>query len=415
MTQQATGRNRELEDAFNVFNRMSLQLESSYRDLEQQVAGLTAELAAARSERLRQLAEKERLANRLTRLLETLPGGVIVLDAQGVVQECNPVALTLLGEPLLGQLWRDVMQRACSAEYSVDDSDIKLVNGRQITLSARPLGTEPGQILLLTDVTEHRALQNLVNRQQRLSAMGEMAASLAHQIRTPLATALLYLSHLNRPQQAEVERLRVTEKIRTRLRHLEGMVNDMLVFARGGGSGAIEKVGIDSVLDELRQTLEPQLQALNGELDIDNAAPGAVVNGSRAALAGALLNLASNALQSCGRGVRLCIAVRTPLPGRLTLCISDNGPGIPAACIDRIFEPFFTTRPDGTGLGLAVVRAVAEAHHGSVWVDSPPGQGACFGLRLPCQPAAARVSRHTRATRRAGSQPAYSQTYEVQP
>ena len=413
MTQQTTGRNRELEDAFNVFNRMSLQLESSYRDLEQQVAGLTAELAAARSERLRQLAEKERLANRLSRLLETLPGGVIVLDAQGIVQECNPAALTLLGEPLLGQLWRDVMQRACSAEYGVDDNEIKLANGRQITLSARPLGTEPGQILLLTDVTEHRALQNLVNRQQRLSAMGEMAASLAHQIRTPLATALLYLSHLNHPQQAE--RLRVTEKIRARLCHLEGMVNDMLVFARGGGSGAIEKVSIDSVLDELRQTLEPQLQMLRGELVIDNAAPGAVVNGSHAALAGALLNLASNAVQSCGNDVRLRITVRTPQPGRLTLCISDNGPGIPATCIARIFEPFFTTRPDGTGLGLAVVRAVAEAHHGAVWVDSPPGQGACFGLRLPCQPAAARVARHPRATRRAVSQSAHSLPYEVNP
>jgi len=413
MTQQTTGRNRELEDAFNVFNRMSLQLESSYRDLEQQVAGLTAELAAARSERLRQLAEKERLANRLSRLLETLPGGVIVLDAQGIVQECNPAALTLLGEPLLGQLWRDVMQRACSAEYGVDDNEIKLANGRQITLSARPLGTEPGQILLLTDVTEHRALQNLVNRQQRLSAMGEMAASLAHQIRTPLATALLYLSHLNHPQQAE--RLRVTEKIRARLCHLEGMVNDMLVFARGGGGGAIEKVSIDSVLDELRQTLEPQLQMLRGELVIDNAAPGAVVNGSHAALAGALLNLASNAVQSCGNDVRLRITVRTPQPGRLTLCISDNGPGIPANCIERIFEPFFTTRPDGTGLGLAVVRAVAEAHHGAVWVDSPPGQGACFGLRLPCQPAAARVARHPRATRRAVSQSAHSLPYEVNP
>ncbi len=409
MTQQTTGRNRELEDAFNVFNRMSLQLESSYRDLEQQVAGLAAELAAARSERLRQLAEKERLANRLSRLLETLPGGVIVLDAQGIVQECNPVALTLLGEPLLGQLWRAVMQRACSAEYGVDDSEIKLRNGRQVTLSARALGTEPGHILLLTDVTEHRALQNLVNRQQRLSAMGEMAASLAHQIRTPLATALLYLSHLNRPQQTDAARLRVTEKIRARLRHLEGMVNDMLVFARGGGSGAVEKVGIDGVLADVRQTLEPQLQILQGELRIDNAVSGAVVNGSRAALAGALLNLASNALQACGNAARLCITVRTPRPGQLTLSVSDNGPGIPAAVIDRIFEPFFTTRPDGTGLGLAVVRAVAEAHHGSVWVESPPGQGACFGLRLPCQSTAPRIARYSRVNRRTASQSVHSQ------
>lgn len=409
MTQQTTGRNRELEDAFNVFNRMSLQLESSYRDLEQQVAGLTAELAAARSERLRQLAEKERLANRLSRLLETLPGGVIVLDAQGIVQECNPAALTLLGEPLLGQLWRDVMQRACAAEYGADDNELKLANGRQITLSARALGTEPGQILLLTDVTEHRALQNLVNRQQRLSAMGEMAASLAHQIRTPLATALLYVSHLNRPQQTEADRVRVTDKIRTRLRHLEGMVNDMLVFARGGGSGAVEKVGIDSVLEELRQTLEPQLQALQAELHIDNTVPGAVVNGSRAALVGALLNLANNALQACGNAARLTINVRSPQPGRLSVSVSDNGPGIDAAGIERIFEPFYTTRPDGTGLGLAVVRAVAEAHHGSVWVESPPGQGASFGLRLPCQASVARADRRTRTDRRAKPQPIHSQ------
>jgi len=192
------------------------------------------------------------------------------------------------------------------------------------------------------------------------------------------------------------------------------MVNDMLVFARGG-TGAIEKFSIDSVLDELRQTLEPQLQMLQGDLHIDNAAPGTIVNGSRAALAGALLNLANNAMQSCGAGARLRITVRTPQPDRLTLSVGDNGPGIPADCIGRIFEPFFTTRPDGTGLGLAVVRAVVEAHHGSVWVDSPPGQGACFGLRLPCQQAAARIARHTRATRRAVSQSAHSQTYEVIP
>lgn len=384
MTQQTTGRNRELEDAFNVFNRMSLQLESSYRDLEHQVAGLTAELAAARSERLRQLAEKERLANRLALLLETLPGGVVVLDAQGRVQECNPAALALLGEPLLGQFWRAVMQRACVPQTGAEDTDIKLVNGRQITLSARALGTEPGQILLLTDVTETRALQHLVDRQQRLSAMGEMAASLAHQIRTPLATALLYLSHLNHPQQSEADRQRVIDKIRARLRHLEGMVNDMLLFARGGASN-VEAVAIDAVLVELRQTLEPQLQAAQGELLIDCVTPGAIVQGSHAALTGALLNLATNAIQSSGQGVRLKIKVATRLPDQLELSVTDNGPGIPAESIERIFEPFFTTRPDGTGLGLAVVRAVAEAHHGTVWVDSKPGQGACFGLRMPCQ------------------------------
>jgi len=392
MSQQTTGRNRELEDAFNVFNRMSLQLESSYRDLEHQVAGLTEELAA-RGERLLQLAEKkERLANRLALLLETLPGGVVVLNTLGMVEECNPAALALLGKPLLGEFWRAVMQRACVPQTDADATDIKLNNGRQITLSARALSSEPGQILLLTDVTETRALQQLAHRQQRLAAMGEMAASLAHQIRTPLATALLYLSHLTRPQQTDTERVRVTDKIRARLRHLESLVNEMLVFARGGAHG-VELVAIDAVLSELRQTLAPQLQAAQATLQIDCALADAVVQGSHAALVGALLNLATNALQSCGRGARLSLKLVQRSVGQLELTLQDNGPGIPADRIEHIFEPFFTTRADGTGLGLAVVRAVAEAHHGSVWARSTPGQGACFGLRLPCQRIASSMCR----------------------
>ena len=395
MTHQATGRSRELQDAFHVFNRMSLQLESSYRDLEQQVARLTGELAAARSERLRQLAEQERLAHRLTRLLETLPGGVVVLDGRGIVQECNPAALALLGEPLLGQAWHDIMQRACTPQTHPDRADITLVNGRRITLSARALDAEPGQILLLTDVTETRALQQLVERQQRLSAMGEMAASLAHQIRTPLAAALLYLAHLNRPQLPDAERGRVADKIFARLHHLEHMVNDMLMFARGGAS-QVEAVDLDALLTELQQTLEPQLLVLQGRLVIDNAAPGKILHGSRAALTGALLNLATNALQACGAGVRLHIEVRSVGSDGVQVCVRDNGPGISAAGIERIFEPFFTTRPDGTGLGLAVVRAVVEAHHGSVSVQSQAGQGACFTLRLPCQAAAPQPTRTRR-------------------
>lgn len=388
MNQHPTGRNRALEDAFNVFSRMSLQLEASYRDLEHQVAGLTAELAAARNERLLQLAEKERLANRLALLLETLPGGVVVLTPQGMVEECNPAALALLGEPLLGECWCAVVQRACVPQTAADATDIKLNNGREITLSARALSSEPGQILLLTDVTETRALQQLAHRQQRLASMGEMAASLAHQIRTPLATALLYVSHLAHPQQTDAERVRVSEKIRGRLRHLESLVNEILVFARGGAHG-VERVSIDAVLSELRQTIEPQLQAAHATLEIDGALTDAVVVGSHAALVGALLNLATNALQSCGAGAHLVLNVIQRSAGQLELTLQDNGPGIPADRIDHVFDPFFTTRADGTGLGLAVVRAVVEAHHGSVWARSAPGQGACFGLRLPYQTAVA--------------------------
>jgi two-component system sensor histidine kinase FlrB len=379
MTQPATGRSRQLEDAFNAFSRMSTQLEGSYRELERQVVRLTEELAAARSERLVQLAEKERLANRLERLLETLPGGVVVLDGAGDVVECNPAAIELLGEPLLGMAWRAVSRRAFST-HSSEGSEVTLDNGRRVSLSVRALGVEPGQIILLSDVTETRTLQNLVQHQQRLSAMGEMAAGLAHQIRTPLAAALLYVSHLQKPMLNDLDRQRAGEKIHARLRHLEHMVNDMLLFARGGNL-TLDEIGVDTLLDELSQSLEPHLASANGTLRIVDRSAGLRLSAGRDALLSALLNLATNALQAGGRGARIDLTAERA-DNALVLTLADNGPGIDPALVERIFEPFFTTRPDGTGLGLAVVRAIIEAHRGTVRAV-PLETGAGFVITLP--------------------------------
>jgi two-component system sensor histidine kinase FlrB len=375
------GRTQQLEDAFHLFNQMSSQLEASYQALENRVAQLNHELAAARSERLRQLAEKERLANRLERLLDVLPGGVVVVDEQGFVAECNPAAVDLLGEPLQGCLWHDVIQRAFQP-YSDDGSEVTLHSGRRVSMSTRSLDPEPGQIVLLMDVTEQHALQHMLNRHRRLSAMGEMAASLAHQVRTPLASALLYVSHLARADLSDDGRRRFTDKVIGRLRHLERMINDMLQFARGG-SFDMEDFPVELLVDEFTQSLEPQLQACCGELELQNQAAGSNLRGNREALQSALSNLATNAIEACGQRAQLCLEIRRNDQDELVLLLHDNGPGIPAAVQERLFTPFFTTRPNGTGLGLAVVRAIARAHQGDVWVTSKPGQGSTFGIRIP--------------------------------
>jgi two-component system sensor histidine kinase FlrB len=95
------------------------------------------------------------------------------------------------------------------------------------------------------------------------------------------------------------------------------------------------------------------------------------------------LNLATNAIQACGTGVELHLIAVSDGDGVVYLQLSDNGPGIAAEIRDRIFEPFFTTKSSGTGLGLAVVRAVAEGHHGEIWLDTQPGSGCTFTLRIP--------------------------------
>ena len=193
MTHNSVKRSQDLHEAFHVFSEISERLAESYRGLEERVVVLNKELAAARGERLRQLAEKERLANRLQQLLDAMPGAIVVLDGDDNIQDYNPAAVELLGEPMLGEKWADVAKKSITG-MSSDGYYATLGHGRQVGISSRALGAEPGRILLLKDDTETRRLQEMLNRHQRLSAMGEMVARLAHQIRTPLTSAMLYVS-----------------------------------------------------------------------------------------------------------------------------------------------------------------------------------------------------------------------------
>lgn len=374
---QSTG----LEEAFGVFSQVSEHLASSYQALEARIAQLTDELAQARSERVQEQGENGRLSNRIEHLLSALPAGVVVLDGRGRVQEYNPAAVDLLGEPLRGVAWTDVIARAF-VPRAHDGHEISLRDGRLAGVATRSLDPEPGQIVLIHDLTSTRRLQEQLARHQRLSSLGEMAASLAHQVRTPLASALLYVSHLNRPQLEESERLRVAEKILSRLRHLEHLVKDMLVFARGDAL-CQETVALTPLLNEIQQALEPQLHASGCRLTLDARVGAAMLLGNREALAGALLNLATNAIQACGTDGEIRLTAACVPDGKIEIRVSDNGPGIPAELQARIFEPFFTTRTDGTGLGLAVVQAVTRAHAGELQLESAPGLGTTFCLRLP--------------------------------
>lgn len=397
MSQTALANKRELESAFRTFNQISEQLAASYHALEEQVAQLTAELAHAQDQRIQQLSEKERIANRLERLLDALPAGVVVLDGRGFIQDSNSAARRLLGEPLLGLFWLEVINRAFSAQVG-EFNEVRLKDGRVMSISTNPLGAEPGQIVLLNDITATCELQEKLGRHQRLSAMGEVAASLAHQIRTPLASALLYAAQTGSEKLAGQQRQRLAGKLLARLRALEHMVNDMLLFARGGGAGT-DRIAIAELLRDLQQNLDTYLRDGAVAITAIDATRGAVLTGNRNALLGALQNLVINALQAADATVSIQVAAtrNTDKSGQpvIDIAVTDDGPGIPPAVRDRIFEPFFTTRSQGTGLGLAVVQAVAHMHHGAVWATSNEGGGATFTVRVPCLEAGSRANTQT--------------------
>ncbi|MDH5728329.1 MAG: ATP-binding protein [Gammaproteobacteria bacterium] len=377
----------ELENAFSTFNQFAENLASSYFILEQRISDLNEELAAARHERMQELIAKERLAKRLSHLLKALPAGVIVIDGQGVIRQANPLAVKLLEQPLQDELWRNVVNSVfMTGDIDNLANDARLKSGRLVNINTCPLGDEPGQIVHVVDVTETRQLQQKIEHYKRLSALGEMSAKVAHQVRTPVSSALLYLSQLNSPRLNDTERHRYVEKALGCLRHLEGLVTDMLAFTRSDFR-ASELFSLSDLLECVQHAIEPQLDSTGCRFYLQDDLNEFSIRGNQETLTSALLNLLSNAITASGEGGIVWLKTRAINQlGKtkfIDLLLSDNGNGISKDVRDKVFEPFFTTRASGTGLGLAVARAIVQNHDGQLWLESSSNEGTTFICRLP--------------------------------
>ena len=324
------------------------------------------------------------LASRMTQLLEVLPGGVVVLNGDGIVQQCNSAAMSLLGEAIEGEQWTNIIEVAFKPQLN-DGHDISLADGRVVHISTSPLQGEPGQIILLQDVTETRQLQQKVSHLQRLSAMGEMAARLAHQIRTPLSSALLYVAPLLKDETDSQLKQRFAKRLHNSISHMERLVKDMLAFSRGD-MAETEPVLLAELLSNVEQQFITHPEAEQYNLETHNTVRDAYVYGSKDALTSALNNLVNNARLACEDGGEITIfadLIQDDGTDYIEISIEDNGVGIAKADQDKVMTPFYTTRSAGTGLGLAVVKSIAKAHKGELWFESDEGEGSTFCLRLP--------------------------------
>lgn len=371
----------ELQRAFDLFNQVSAELTSAYGALQARVGSLTEELAVANGELRRQYQEKEALSERLSLLLDALPAGVVVLDGGARVTQANPAARALFGEAVVGNHWGDVARAHLEPTLAVGEW---LVGERRVSLAESALAASGGKILLVHDVTAAHGMKTELERHQRLAAMGEMAASLAHQLRTPLAAALLYTGNLGQPGLADEARARFADKATGQLRRLERLIQDVLLFARGETLGR-DVFPVSELLADAAATVEPLLREQGVAFSLRDDSAGAVLVGGRKALFGALVSLLENAQQALAGGGRICLSATLSGDG-LALSVADDGPGIGPELRDRIFEPFFTTRGLGTGLGLPIALGVARAHGGSIELRSQPGAGAEFIVHLPVAP-----------------------------
>lgn len=343
------------------FHQPSLPLTGAYQALAERVTQLRGELATESAERLHELAEKERLADRLGALLRVLPGGVVVLDEHGRVTECNPAAIELLGEPLHGERWPDVIER-CFAPQAGDGHEISLKDGRLIALATRSLDGGHGQLILLTDQTETRELQRRLGRDERLISLGKMMSALAHQLRTPLAAAMLYSGQLRGEQLPPERRERALDRLSERLQHMEEQIREMTVFVKGEVT-LTDQITLAQLLEKIESGAEVAVTAADASIEFQLNAPPALLRCNQAVLVGAVINLINNALQAAPQQSRLRVELLQIDAERIAIRVEDKGPGLRGREQVALGE-FYTTKASGTGLGLPVVLAVARAHHG---------------------------------------------------
>jgi len=369
--------------ALAFFNETSQQLSSSYSLLEGRVRQLTEELKDAAVEKEHARQTKNQIAHQMQALLDFLPGGVIVLDEKGLVVESNPAARKLLDLDSRGKLWRNVIG-LCFSPKNDDGYEVSTKTGRRISIATSSLEGK-GQIILLTDQTDTRKLQDNLRRHERLSVMGKMVSALAHQIRTPLSAALLYSGHLCDDNLVPEKRSLFSKKLLGRLRHMEKQVRDMMLFVKSE-LPLNDVVSLQDLQSGLKDASEIALTTTGSTCEWVNTSPQVQIKCNREALISALMNLINNGIQAAEDKSAIRVSLSEQKQNDISyarIVIEDNGAGMSDSELLQAQELFVTTKTQGTGLGLYVVQSVVRAHGGVFQLKSKAGVGSRAVIDLP--------------------------------
>jgi two-component system, NtrC family, sensor histidine kinase PilS len=351
--------------------------------LAEQLRSTGAQLAARESE----IAEITALHESI---VQSLTSGVLTLDAGGRITFLNRAGEAMTGltpEVVAGrpatELFADFERTPRGERDWVNRRGQRLRLGYSVFPLRAPAGKEIGSAVIFQDLTHFREMEEQVQRTERLADLGRLAAGLAHELRNPLASMSGSLELLRANASLVDEDRRLMDIVLREAERLGHLVTDFLSFARPAPPRALAVDLAEIAEDTLRVFVHDRLAA---GVDVERALEPARAACDPDQLRQVLWNLLANAAQACGEAAapRRTIRVSSGREGGAAfLEVADDGPGIAEAELARIFLPFHTTKPEGTGLGLATVHRIVDAHGGTVAVDSAVGRGARFRIRLP--------------------------------
>jgi len=339
------------------------------------------------------LVARESEQGRFRTILDSLPQSVVVTDATLRVVLANAAGSRLLAAlpagagplPPLGDLDLAPLVRGLAEGPEGCTAEARLPDGRLLSLSLAP-AFDRHVVLVATDVTEDRRIQERLAQSERLSSLGQMISGIAHELNNPLASVLGFTQLLAR-QAGEGKQAARLDLIHREARRCQRIVQNLLSFARQHEPER-RPVSCNEVVQSVAALLHYQMNVDGVRLlpELDPALPS--VLGDAHQLQQVLVNLLTNAthaIQDSGVGSLVRVRTEPTGAGGVRLLVQDDGPGVPEGIRSKIFDPFFTTKPAGrgTGLGLSLVYGIVTAHAGTIDVESQPGAGTTFRIELP--------------------------------
>jgi len=376
-------------------------------------------------------AEHEVLQQEVTRLrleasdiLRNIKSGIVTVDGEGNLLYANPAAEELLGvnaAGLVGQpfeavlrerspeLWAAIAAAQRHGQRTVRGEGRLLVEGRSfpIGLTTTALELEPGRrpsvTAIFSNISDQKRLEELHLRTERLEAVAELSASLAHEIKNPLASIRSSVEQLGRSRHADPDEQFLAQLVVRESDRLAGLLTEFLDFSRVRVTHS-HQLDLLAVARAAADVVRRHPDCPPGT-DIAVAGEPLLIEGDEDLLHRVVVNLVLNGVQAAGAGARVMVTVRraaseevpygVALDEPVLLAVSDNGPGVAEELKERLFDPFVTGRVGGSGLGLAIVQRAVQAHRGYVFLDDGPSPGggrtgATFTVLLPARAAAKR-------------------------
>jgi PAS domain S-box-containing protein len=377
---------RLLNNAFSSFTEASKRLELYYEQLQERINYLTSELEKKNLQLEDALKETERTKDYLNCILQSIGEAIVVVDTEGNIRMINKTA-----EEMFGLKYEDIINKpfySLNIKIKKDATDtILFANGKNYNIiftisdiiDSTSEGILRGQVILFKDITRLKELEASHERNKRLIAMGEMAAKIVHEIRSPLCSIELYAGMLKSELEG-TKYINLANGISSGIKSLNNILTNMLFFAKPQ-KPIFRNLSVGEVIDETLNMLSPMIE--NRGIGIYKEIPSDYfISGDKELLKQVFLNIVLNAVSVSSEGKYIYISVKKE--GEFVVVdIRDEGEGIKEEDKERIFDPFFTTKEKGTGLGLTIASKIMQSHNGFIKVKSQLGKGSSFQLYFP--------------------------------